>query len=330
MVIYGHAFALAVPCSSCFDFVSRYFNYRYSGDVGLEILFVISGFLVTESYDNRNSLFGFIESRALRILPALWVCLILMVVMGAYFSNLSFKAFFMSHETWGYLKWNGSLVTSRFNLPGVTLVPNAQYGTSINGSIWSLPIEMRLYFMVGMIGAAGILMRRLYFNVLLLVLLLLGIFARPFFPFLGVGDPNLHLAAFFGAGAFLYVNRMDVPVHWGMVGLLFLASYLGEACGAGGFQIFFGAFIAYGTLMFGYARKIPLPKWVGDYSYGIYIYGWPIEQLVRHYSPGIGPYRLTLIALILSWIAGAISWHGIEKHALRLKTPRRATILVES
>lgn len=323
LVIYGHAFALGAPCPTCFDVVRRYFGYRYSGDVGLDILFVMSGFLVASSYDNRNSLYGFVESRALRLLPALWVCLVLMVVMGACFSNLSFRAFFSSPETWGYLKWNGSLITSRFNLPGVTLVPNAQYGTSINGSIWSLPIEMRLYFMVAIIGLAGILARRAYFNVFLLVLLLLGIFARPYFPFLGVGDPNLTLAAFFGVGVFLYVNRMDVPVHWGLVGLLFLASYLGEACGAGGFEIFFGAFIAYGTLVFGYAPKIPLPKWLDDYSYGIYIYGWPIEQMIRHYDPAIGPYRMTVIALVLSWIAGALSWHGIEKYALRLKTSRR-------
>lgn len=330
LVVYGHAFALAAPCSSCFDFVTRYFGYRYSGDVGLDILFVISGFLVTASYDSRNNLFGFVESRALRLLPALWVCLILTVAVGAYFSNLSLNDFLTSPETWGYLKWNGSLIGPRYNLPGVTLTASAQYGAIMNGSIWSLPVEMRLYFMVAIIGTAGLLLRRLYFNLFLLGMILIGMFARPYFPFLGTWEANINLAAFFGAGAFLYVNRLHVPVHWGLLGLLFLASYLGGVFGAGDFQIFFGAFIAYGTLIFGYSKKIPLPKWIDDYSYGIYIYGWPIEQLLRHYSPGISPYAMAIEALILSWIAGAISWHVVEKRALRFKTSRRPQAVAES
>jgi peptidoglycan/LPS O-acetylase OafA/YrhL len=78
--------------------------------------------------------------------------------------------------------------------------------------------------------------------------------------------------------------------------------------------------------MLGYARKMPLPAWVEDYSYGIYIYGWPIEQAIRHHFPGFGPYRMASTALILSWIAGALSWHCLEKHVLRLKGRSKALV----
>ncbi|HEX3984195.1 MAG TPA: hypothetical protein VHX12_10915, partial [Acidisoma sp.] len=54
-------------------------------------------------------------------------------------------------------------------------------------------------------------------------------------------------------------------------------------------------------------------------SYGIYIYGWPVEQMVRHFAPSITPYGMAVVALPIAWAAGALSWHLIEKRALLLK-----------
>ncbi|MFT8675233.1 acyltransferase family protein [Acetobacter sp.] len=317
LVIYGHSFAIGATCSGCVEVFIRYIHYRYSGDIGVHIFFVISGYLVVASYDKRDNLGKFLEARVLRIIPAFWVCLLLMIVLGLKLTNLPLREFITNPGTWAYIKDNGLLLHAQFNLPGVKLNPNEKYGTVVNGSIWTLFVEARLYIIVAIAGAAGLLSKRYTANLLIFFFILIGIFTPTRIPFLGEYNENWRVAAFFAAGAFLYINRKTVPMNWGLLMLLLLASYL--SYGTPNFDIFTGAFIAYGVVMVGYARKLPLPRWIEDYSYGIYIYGWPIQQLVRHYFPDIGPYRLTVISLILSWAAGVISWHILEKPILHLK-----------
>lgn len=324
LVIYGHAFALAAPCSSCTEFFERYVHYRYSGDIGVHIFFVISGYLVVASYDKRKSLRSFIEARLLRIIPAFWICLTLMVLLGGCLTTMPLDQFFWASDTWEYLKSNALLLKAQFYLPGVVLTSNEKYGTVVNGSIWTLFVEIRLYLIVAIAGTAGLLSRRLTCNLVLIGLALIGIFSPAHIPFLGEYSENWRVAAFFATGASLYINRADVPMHWGLLGLLFLASFL--AFGTPDFEVFAGACIAYAVIMLGYSRKVSLPKWIEDYSYGIYIYGWPVQQMTRHYFPTMQPYRLAFVALILSWVAGALSWHGVEKHVLRLKPRPRSKV----
>lgn len=317
LVIYGHAFAIAAPCANCVEIFERYVHYHYSGDIGVHIFFAISGFLVVASFDKSKNLAVFTRARLLRILPAFWACLVLMMLLGAAFTTLPLDQFLTSPDAWHYLKSNALLLKAEFSLPGVNLTSNEKYGAVINGSIWSLFVEIRLYLIVAIAGAAGLLSRRSVANAFILGLVVVGIFIPTRIPFLGEYNDNWRLAAFFAAGAFLYINRADVPMHWGLCGLLLLASYL--SAGTPDFEFFAGAFLVYGVMMFGYAKKIPLPKWVEDYSYGIYIYGWPIEQLICHQFPNMGPYKLAPLALVLSWVAGACSWHLLEKRLLRLK-----------
>jgi peptidoglycan/LPS O-acetylase OafA/YrhL len=317
LVIYGHAFALGAPCASCTDVFSRYTHYHYSGDIGVSIFFVISGYMIVGSYDKRRDLLAFLKMRLLRIVPAFWMCLLLMVLLGAKLTRLPLSQFLASSETWQYLKTNGLFLCGQYGLPGVVLTTSKNYGAVMDGSIWTLFAEVRLYLVIAIVGACGILSHRHAANLLILGLVLIGIFIPERLPFLGTYDGNWRLAAFFAVGAFLYINRDDVPMSWGLLGLLLLASYL--SAGGPNFEVFAGAFIAYGVMMLGYAPRMPLPSWVEDYSYGIYIYGWPIEQVIRHRFPAVGPYRMAFAALILSWITGALSWHCLEKHMLRLK-----------
>ena len=316
LVIYGHAFALGAPCASCIEVISRYAHYRYSGDVGVSIFFVISGYMVVGSYDKRRDLGAFLMARFMRIVPAFWLCLLLMLLLGACMTTMPLGQFLTSPESRQYLKANGFFLYAQSDLPGVVLTVSKTYGTVVNGSIWTLFAEVRLYLLVAILGAAGILAHRQAANVAIFGLVLIGIVLPGRLPFLGTYSGNLSIAAFFAIGALFYVNRADVPMSWGLLGLMLLATYL--SAGGPNFELFAGGFIAYGVMMLGFARKLPLPAWVEDYSYGIYVYGWPIEQLTRHYRPGFGPYRMALTAVILSWIAGAASWHCLEKHARRL------------
>jgi peptidoglycan/LPS O-acetylase OafA/YrhL len=75
----------------------------------------------------------------------------------------------------------------------------------------------------------------------------------------------------------------------------------------------------YITLYLAYTKTLKLPAFVGDYSYGIYLYAFPIQQIVSYLLPWTTPYQLMAISLPASWLAGAISWSIIEKPALNLK-----------
>jgi peptidoglycan/LPS O-acetylase OafA/YrhL len=318
MVIHGHAFALAAHCESCSDLVTRFIGYRYSGDLGLHIFFVISGFLVTASYAHRHDLGQFARARALRILPAFWVCLAMSIFVFAAFSNLPLAAYFLAPGTWHYLLSNGSLLKADFGLPGVALSGSQKYGSVINGSIWSLFVEVRLYLFVAIVGSMQVFKHRATANTLLAALALAGTFFPKYLPMIADYSENMRLAAFFIAGMAMYINRDFIPLRFSTCAMLVLAAALTRR--TQGFEIVAGAALAYGTFCIAYAPKIPLPWFVEDYSYGIYIFGWPVEQLIAHFWPSMGPYRMTVVALAVAWILGAASWHLIEKNALKWKS----------
>jgi peptidoglycan/LPS O-acetylase OafA/YrhL len=268
LVIYGHAPAMAAPCRACVDLISR-LGYRYSGDLGLHVFFVISGFLVVASYDNRRDLFDFVKCRLLRLLPALWVCLILTVLIGSLFTAFDFSNYIKSSETISYALSNGFLYQADFSLPGVVLTSNAKYGAIVNGSIWTIPIEARLYLIVAMVGAAQLIGIKFGANLATILLIGVGLISPSHLPFIGEYNQNWRIAAFFSAGALLYINRDHVPLDGTIFALLILAAIISH--GTPDFEVFAGAAIAYGTLFLAYAPTLPLPSFIEDYSYGLYI-----------------------------------------------------------
>lgn len=111
LVVYGHSFALSATTNGLRDFTTSILHYRYSGDLGLHIFFVISGFLVTFSFDRRHSVKDFLISRALRLFPALIVCMALLAfVLGPSLTTLTRGAYFQSSETYGFVWRNASLL----------------------------------------------------------------------------------------------------------------------------------------------------------------------------------------------------------------------------
>lgn len=143
LVIYGHSFALAADCGWCRDVVTSVFHYRYSGDLGLHIFFVISGFLVTASFDSRQNVTEFLKARALRIFPGLVVCIALLVFLGAFLTVLDSASYWSAGETRKFFWTNSSLLGYRDKLPGV--FETNKFGLAVNGSLWTLWIEARLY-----------------------------------------------------------------------------------------------------------------------------------------------------------------------------------------
>lgn len=150
-VIWGHSFALTQR-QGLQDPVAVFFGgQRYSGTIAVHIFFVISGFLVTRSMMTARSLFDFGLARILRIFPALIVCNVLMMLaVGLFASDLSFVAYLTDPLMEAYLIKN-TLLTQlpSYNLSGA--FGNLPY-QSVNGSLWTLPGEIRRYvFLAGLL-----------------------------------------------------------------------------------------------------------------------------------------------------------------------------------
>lgn len=310
LVIYGHSYA--VTASGGQDLLLQLVQIKFAGGIAVDMFFVISGFLIAASLE-RNRLPGYLAARALRIFPALIVCVALSVlVLGPLLSTAT--DYWRSPVTWKYLSANALLSRdTQYFLPGVfeTLPSHA-----INGSLWSLPIEVRLYLWLALFGLLRLL-PRLRFNLLCLGLLVFGIVKYGGQSLSPEKINWLYCTAYFLTGSLAWVNRDRVPLRWWLlVAVLALAALL-----RGSSYYYLGYFVAlsYTTLFLAFVPKLPQIRRT-DLSYGLYLYGWPAQQLVQYYAPSTGPLMNTLWATLIAGTLAALSWHLVERPALRLKS----------
>jgi peptidoglycan/LPS O-acetylase OafA/YrhL len=124
----------------------------------------------------------------------------------------------------------------------------------------------------------------------------------------------------FAFGIIFYTNRERIPLHGaGVVLLIGLIILTGRAHPPG--NIFVCAAIAYSTAWFAFHPhlRVKIPARIGDVSYGLYVYAFPIQQTVIYNFAAIGPWTLFAVALPITAFVGWVSWHVIEKRALALK-----------
>jgi peptidoglycan/LPS O-acetylase OafA/YrhL len=293
-------------------------------DIALDAFFVTSGFLVTASLVNRGDLVAFLWARALRIYPALWVMLALTVlILAPSLTSLPLLAFYGAPEMHEYLYKCATLIGGvRWSLPGVfdTLPLKGEF----NGSLWSLPVELRLYLYLAagwLILAAAPRIRVKTLSLLtpvvsavLFVALLRGrLFGAPFNP----ADIRVFMFVFASA---LYLWRDRIPLtrstFAGVIVCLLVASFDRSA--------FFVAYLVCFAPLVLHCAYIPggriraVNDW-GDFSYGVYIYGFPIQQALAFLFPTLTLFAMIGLACGLSLGIAALSWFIIEKRALAHK-----------
>jgi peptidoglycan/LPS O-acetylase OafA/YrhL len=289
------------------------------GLCGVFVFFAISGFLVTQSYEQTADPVRFLIKRTLRIFPGLFVASVLSAfVLAPLVTTLAPGAYFSRPVPYLYVVGTTLLSTKVHELPGVMFVNNP-VGLEINGSMWTLRFEFLMYLMV-----LGLGMLRLLRLPVLLGLFALGLacleFQRTFDVLGGWG----WLLAFFAAGMLLYKLR-DTRIFDGRVALLALAGLVLSVPLRQFIPLFpvFGCYLALWLALNPRLPALPAARW-GDLSYGLYIYGWPVEAGVIWMLGGRASWW-QVFALALPVTAGlaALSWHFVERPALRLKPGAR-------
>ena len=321
LVIYGHSYAIAGTGAHDFIALSAWGPGVYTGSIAVDIFFVVSGFLIAGSYINRSDLRFFFRSRFLRIVPAYFVCVAATaLIIGPLVTTLATSEYFSHIDTWHYLLKNMTFTRLEWYLPGV--FESNPHPRVVNGSLWTLPAEVRMYMLVALAGFLGMLHKRWLFNSVLAACALLSLW----FPEQALGlfrvDSYFRLAWLFALGSFFYVNRDHIPVNGYLAAMMAALAYWLH--GTPHFMSAFGLALGYGSLWFAYAPRLEASNRIGDYSYGIYLWGFPIQQLVAMSIDAPSPMQIFAWSMALTTVVAIASWHLVEKPALRLKnTPMR-------
>jgi len=314
-VILSHAFLIAQGTEKNDPLNWLTSNQCMLGLTGVFVFFAVSGFLVTQSYEQTRSHWRYLLKRVLRIFPAYLVCLVLTAfVLGPLVTTLPLSEYLHRPEPYNYVYYNSFFDIRVHELPGVMFVDNP-VGLEVNGSLWSLGCEFDMYLMVLLLGV----LRLLRWPVCL-ALLALGMASIAFPDALGFLGGWGWTLSFFAIGMLLYKLR-DKRIFNGKLALLALAG-LALSIPLRQFILLFPLCGCYLALYLALHPKLPLIRATrfGDLSYGLYIFGWPSEQIVIWLMHGHAEWwQVFILATLLAGSLAFLSWHLVEKRALRLK-----------
>ena len=306
----------------------------FGGYAILFVFFALSGFLITASA-LRLGLSNFLINRSLRIFPALIVEIILSAfILGPIFTILPIGHYLSSTQTLQYFTNIIGLINYR--LPGVFLDHPYKF---VNASLWTVPYEFGCYALMAGLIISGLLRRPGSIVVMIaisliagLLMMAAGVHGREQG---GVDSALRHL--FFDRGSRLFVAflggiltfqlRYRLPYSWRWFGLATALCVICAIMGEGQYPFpatdtLFFVPLCYIMAFLGVSAIPKLPFFHrGDYSYGIYLYGWPVTQAVRGVFPETGshPFWLFMMSIVPITLFAAFSWHVIEKPVLRLR-----------
>jgi peptidoglycan/LPS O-acetylase OafA/YrhL len=278
------------------------------------LFFALSGFLVAGSLDRSQTMVTFLGLRALRIAPALIVEILLSaLILGPLLTTLTLKEYFLGDEFRLYfLNLVGYI---HYYLPGVFKANKHAY---VNGQLWTVPYELVIYFVLSCLAALGIYRRKsflllvvgLYYVAQVVNTILHGTVFVSGFP-TGAG-----VTMAFVSGLAIYRHRDQIAFSKGLFALsVLLTVALLSVQGGSRFVALPVAYVAvYLGLLNPRRNKLLLS---GDYSYGVYLYAFPMQQALIVISPVFRIwYWHALTALVCSFAVAVCSWWLIEKPAL--------------
>jgi peptidoglycan/LPS O-acetylase OafA/YrhL len=291
--------------------------------VGLDVFFSISGYLVTASWERTPRLGIFFEKRARRIFPGLISCVLLtVVVLGPIVTRLPLAEYFSDDQTLRYFA-NIALLNELF-LPGV--FEQLRERGAVNGSLWSLMPEFICYVTVPLFALLAGQRRPVVLAVLALLSGGTGIYLfyvytgpAPFFYHLDLKYAFVEVPFFFvGSAVCLLEMRIGKGLWRADACLLFFAGNYFISTWWDWWNLPFEWFtLPYMVLCFG-QMSLPIVRRVGilgDLSYGLYLYAFPVQQAVLQLLPGAAFPVLLCVAVTVP--LSLLSWHLVERPVLR-------------
>ncbi len=295
------------------------------GNMAVDVFFIASGFLVTASLLARRSALEFFWARILRIYPALIVVVLLTVFgLGAVMTTLPLADYFTHSRTYLYLAKSSTLIWGvAYLLPGV--FEANPYPGAVNGSLWTMPFEIRMYTYLVVAWSLLLLTKarqsRLFRIAVVASCVIAGTLVLREHFILGKQSKGLHLFFMFFTGAAFQLLKDHIRLSHAVFVLAFAALVVAGFINRDLFFVVYIATVAYVLFYLAYvpAGRLRSYNRAGDYSYGYYIYAFPIQQTMAAAIPGISVWGMALSAGVATLVCAILSWHLIERRALAAK-----------
>lgn len=298
------------------------------GAHAVHIFFILSGLMVTASFERSKTIYAFVWARLLRIYPAMMMVAITFIIIGGFFYTTAAQSDYWSlHNIGQYLLRNILLLGGGATMVGI-FDQNPLPG-EINGPLWTLKFEVVCYIsLVISLGLAQMFFlpeRRqkivlLIVGIILLTTILLHINPRPYHESTHL-DHLIRMVFAFYLGCLAWIMR----AHF-VLSARIAACFLVLAC----FVTYFDlplkeqiqiVFLGYGVLWLGHFNTGKLQRFIEaqDYSYGVYIIGFPVQQALMYSYGSMTLLQNFYIAAPITLLLAALSWNMIERPALRFK-----------
>lgn len=285
----------------------------------LGMFFALSGFLVAGSLDRCQTLISFMGLRAIRIYPALAVEVLLSAfIIGPWLTAFPLDWYFHSPVFFSYLL--NAIGDVHFSLPGLFL--DNPRSNIVNSQLWTVPWELACYLLLG--GLVLIGARR--WPVIFLLALIAGVVYMTIFRYVPRGMLVFHhmprgarLLVAYLAGVVIHTYRNRIPWNRGIFLVVLAVSLAALRFRLVGVLM---ACAAYLTVYLGMCnpRRTALIRGA-DFSYGIYLYGFVIQQAVYQLLPfGRTWYTNAVLSLMIAAVFAAFSWYCVEKPAMVLRS----------
>jgi peptidoglycan/LPS O-acetylase OafA/YrhL len=315
LVIYGHMHALL-------GFPINGFVGNSVSTLAVKIFFVISGYLLCESWMRDSNPIRYALRRYFRIMPGLiLLVLISMFIVGPIFTTLSINNYITDPNLKLYLSNIFLYIT--YSLPGVfntNIYPNA-----VNGSLWSLPVEVLMYILLPIIISIGkwLKSRKLSIIIFIIILIMANLIILIFYPnyryviyATNIKD-IISLAPYFFIGSlysFLDIKIiLNIQIAFAALFALVMFEIPTYLC-----ELLLYVVLPYCILTFGLATP-PVFWRIGnknDYSYGVYLYGFLVQQMyVSKFGSLLSINQSFIICACISFVFAFISWHTIEERS---------------
>lgn len=311
-VIFAHSYYLA-NTDGAQEPVQSVFTFTYTGSIAVKIFFFISGMLVTNSLLTTRNIPHFISSRFFRIFPAfIFVLLFATFIVGPLLTTHSMTSYLKDTLTYSYL-FKSSYLDMQFFLPGV--FEENIYKSSVNGSLWTIPYEVASYVVLLACYMITQSRGRIIPSIICLSIIALPVLGWNKLIFINNDNADVFLMApCFALGALYAINKdkLYISPH-APIGFAILYNFVSDP------TLKHMLFYFCACTFFVYLSTTKIIKSVRikhDVSYGVYLWGFLIQQITFRLLPDINLYLNQVLCIALSLIAGLISFIAIEKPAM--------------
>ncbi|HEX3988145.1 MAG TPA: acyltransferase [Verrucomicrobiae bacterium] len=295
----------------------------YFGDTAVDLFFLISGLLITASWQRSKSAADFLRKRVLRIFPGFIGAYAFAVAAMTWANSAVLNKLISFHGLGGIL--TDCVTLTNYMLRGSGVFPLNPYFGSADGSLWTIPYEFGCYLLVAIAGILCLFKYR--WLAIAGLIAAYALFCNSVLQGAEVTTPGRRFLTYFLVGMSCWLWREKIPLR-GAIVFLALAIMFAAAFSRPVWLLFEPICLSYVCLWIGFTKPWKATRWCDhtDLSYGVYLYAFTVQQIIATTAWGRNPFVMLAIATPATALMAYLSWTLIEKRCLALKPVRHSNL----